>query len=406
MQSNYSYVIIKLRKYQIYVTAQISLLTNYVSEFRKLRKIGHFPKKQRQKRSNKKEDAEIFLARTDDKHLKKRSPSFSICFTGCKKGENLLNTELKNTISTTNTEAQYDACAKRLLSQKIILAHILVKTINEFKGMKPSDVLPYIEGEPMVSKVPADPGLTNMESQTYANQDDAPRIIGMNTESKELNEGVTFFDIIFYVQLMTGRSQIIINVEAQKNEPTKYDILNRSIFYVSRMISSQKERDFIGSNYNDMKQVFSIWICMNMKTHSMSHIGLTETPLIGEYVWKGKLDLLNIVMIGLADYLPEHDDIYELHRLLGTLLSEELTVNDKINIIETEYNIPMEENEGKDVDSMSNLGEGIRERAQEKQARLTAINLSKLGMPSEQIAAVSEMSLDKIKTWIKEAHIH
>lgn len=317
-----------------------------------------------------------------------------------------MNTELKNAISTTNTEAQYDACAKRLLSQKIILAHILVKTIDEFKGMKPSDILPYIEGEPLVSNVPLDPGLTNMESQKSDTQNDTSHIIGMNTENKELNEGVIFFDIIFYVRLMTGRSQIIINVEAQKDEPTKYHILNRSIFYVSRMISSQKERDFTGSNYNDMKQVFSIWICMNMKTHSMSHIGLTETPLIGEYAWKGKLDLLNIIMIGLADYLPEHDEVYALHRLLGTLLSEDLHVNDKINIIETEYNIPMEMNEGKDVDNMSNLGEGIRERAQEKQARLTAINLSKLGMSSEQIAAVSEMSLDKIKTWIKEAHVN
>ena len=32
--------------------------------------------------------------------------------------------------------------------------------------------------------------------------------------------------------------------EAQKNEPNEYDILNRAIFYVSRMISSQKEKDF------------------------------------------------------------------------------------------------------------------------------------------------------------------
>ena len=37
-----------------------------------------------------------------------------------------------------------------------------------------------------------------------------------------------------------GLSQIIINVEAQKDEPTGYEILNRAIFYVSRLISSQK----------------------------------------------------------------------------------------------------------------------------------------------------------------------
>lgn len=49
---------------------------------------------------------------------------------------------------------------------------------------------------------------------------------------------------IFYVRMKDGLSQIIINIEAQKNEPNEYDILNRAILYVSRMISSQKEKNF------------------------------------------------------------------------------------------------------------------------------------------------------------------
>lgn len=40
------------------------------------------------------------------------------------------------------------------------------------------------------------------------------------------------------------------------------------------------------------------------------------------------MDLLNIVIIGLSNELPKHDEKYELHRLLGTLLSEELTVEE------------------------------------------------------------------------------
>lgn len=46
-----------------------------------------------------------------------------------------MNTEIKNTILTTDKEAQYDESAKRLLGQKSILAHILVKTVDEFAGM-------------------------------------------------------------------------------------------------------------------------------------------------------------------------------------------------------------------------------------------------------------------------------
>ncbi len=37
------------------------------------------------------------------------------------------------------------------------------------------------------------------------------------------------------------------------------------------------------------------------------YIHLTNGSGHGSYEWKGKLDLLNIVMIGLAEKLPEHE---------------------------------------------------------------------------------------------------
>lgn len=71
----------------------------------------------------------------------------------------LVNTELKNAVTSTDKEAQYDASAKRLLGQKIILAHILAKTVDEFKGMKPKDIVPFIEGEPYIGSVRLNPDL-------------------------------------------------------------------------------------------------------------------------------------------------------------------------------------------------------------------------------------------------------
>lgn len=168
------------------------------------------------------------------------------------------------------------------------------------------------------------------------------RVVGFNSENQEIHEGTIRFDIIFYVRMRDGLSQIIVNVEAQKDEPEKYEILNRAIFYVSRMISSQKEKDFSNSNYNDIKRVYSIWVCMNMPENSLEHIHLVKDSLVNSHAWKGKLDLINIVMIGLAEELPEHEEKYELHRLLGALLSQNLSVNEKLNIIGNEYDIPME----------------------------------------------------------------
>ena len=107
-----------------------------------------------------------------------------------------------------------------------------------------------------------------------------------------------------------GISQVIINLEAQKDEPTGYHILNRAIFYASRLVSSQKERDFVKTNYNDIKRVFSIWICMNLDNNCMNYVHLTDDSLMGVHKWKGRLDLLNIVLIGIADELPEYDDEY------------------------------------------------------------------------------------------------
>ena len=47
----------------------------------------------------------------------------------------------------------------------------------------------------------------------------------------------------------------------------------------------------------------------------MNYVHLTNDGLLGSYEWGGKIDLLNIVLIGLSQELPEHDEKYELHRL-------------------------------------------------------------------------------------------
>ena len=309
-----------------------------------------------------------------------------------------MDTELKNAVKATDMKAQYDASAKRLLGQKSILAQILIKTVDEFKDMDPKVVAECIEGMPSISTVPIEPGLTNA-----VNKKSGQRLIGFNTEDQEIKEGLIRFDIIFYVRMKDGMSQIIINVEAQKDDPGEYDILNRAIFYVSRLISSQKERDFEHSSYDDIKRVYSIWVCMNMEENTMSHIHLTKEDMIGSYEWKGKLDLINIVMIGLAKELPEHDEIYELHRLLGALLSQDLTVEEKLSIIGTEYEIPIEENMRKDVSAMCNLSEGIEEKGRaEGEARLI-LKMYKNGLSPEQIATATDKTIEEIDAIIDGA---
>ena len=319
-----------------------------------------------------------------------------------------MNTELKSAVMATDRDAQYDNSAKRLIAHKIILARILIKTVEKFKGMDPLEVAALIEGIPYISTVPVELGLTNA-----VHFQNGKRIVGFNTENQELNEGLVRFDIVFYVRMKDGLSQIIINVEAQKDEPSDYKILNRAVFYVSRLISSQKEKDFENSSYDDIKCVYSIWICMNMEENTMSHIHLTKEDMIGSYEWKGNLDLLNIIMIGLAKELPEHDETYELHRLLGALLSRELTIDEKLDIIGNEYDIPLEENFRKDMSTMCNLSQGVKEEGiaigrregleegrREGHAELIT-KMYKNGLSIEQIASATDKTVEEVRAIIE-----
>lgn len=106
-------------------------------------------------------------------------------------------------------------------------------------------------------------------------------------------------------------------------------------------------------------------------------------------------------MIGLSEELPGPEEGYELHRLLGALLSQKLTVEEKLTIMETEYHIPVEENLRKDVNVMCNLGEGIEEKAiaigeAKTEARLVG-NMHKNGFTAEQIAAATDMDIKDVE---------
>jgi hypothetical protein len=307
-----------------------------------------------------------------------------------------MNSEMTNAVRAADNRAQYDERAKRLLSHKHVLAHILVKTIDEFRGMNPKDVVQYIEGEPKVGIVPLEPGLTNKEGSS----ENGERVVGLNTENFEVNEGLVRFDIIFYVRMQDGLSQIIVNVEAQQKNPKKYKILNRAIFYACRMVSSQKERDFTKTNYDDIKRVVSIWVCMNMEENSMNHYHLTNDVLLGKQKWDGKDDMINIVMLGLSNEIPEHNEKYELHRLLCALLSQELTPDEKLKIIGNEYDIPMEDGFREELGSMCNLSQGIVEKAERDTEKRIIVNMCKHDFSIEQIAIATQKTVDEVQAII------
>lgn len=317
-----------------------------------------------------------------------------------------MNTDRQRTLEITQAGAQYDTQAKRLIGRRSILGHLIVHTIEAYQGMDPMEAAEFIDGEVLIGCVPVNPGETNIETAT----DRGDRIIGINAEDSEINEGTVRYDILFYVRTPDGLAQFIVNVEAQKDRPTKYHVLNRGLYYACRMVSSQKEREFTGQNYDNIKSVYSFWICMNESENSLHDYHLTDTQILGTAQWPGNLDMLHVIMLGLTNTPPDAEEGLILHRLLSTLLSDELVASQKIDILDREYTFSDTDEINEEVDAMCNLSAGIIERAEERgeeRGHLAATtefvtNMFKDHRTADEIANTLKLSLDNVNAILNQ----
>lgn len=136
------------------------------------------------------------------------------------------------------------------------------------------------------------------------------------------------------------------------------------------MISAQMGTEFQDDNYDDIKKVYSIWICMDSPQYAENTIteySIQQSNIIGDFPNdKTRYDLMSVLMICLSSDLAVGERGTELHRLLGALLSSTLTRQEKKAIIEQEYGIPMTQEMERSEKLMCNLSETIEERGIKK----------------------------------------
>ena len=284
--------------------------------------------------------------------------------------------------------ATYDHLAKRFLARKAILAHILKHTVAEFADSSLQDIeRKYIEGDPTASinTIPLD---------------DTLDIKGKNTESNSPLEGLVTFDIIFdAIAPSSGEPiKLIINIEPQKTTTSiDYKLMKRAIYYVARLISSQKEKEFHGDNYNGLKKVYSIWITMdvqNYRANSIQEYHLTENVLHGKFHDELKnYDLFKIIILNLGTKKTSHKLLDLLHLLFMDLkLSDE-----KEKVLHDEYDITLTRDMRKELTEMGGLMEPLLKIAAEQAAAKAA----------EKTAAETEKKtlLDNIRKAMKNWHL-
>ena len=252
-----------------------------------------------------------------------------------------------------NRNAAYDQAAKKVLSQKKILAFILKRMVEEFKDESVQDIMTkYIEGTPLISQVPVHPDETNQEIE---------RIHGNNTEDGSISEGMVRYDILFQALVPKTKEplMLIINIEAQGKAKPGYSILKRATYYASRMISSQRGRDFYGDDYDKIKKVYTIWICMNAPKdtgNSINRYRMMEERLHRKYhAEQWQYNILNVVMLYLGDRKTQ-DDLIEMLRII---FKEKAPARVKKQQLEEAYGIRLTEDETKELSKKCNLSEGL-----------------------------------------------
>ena len=129
--------------------------------------------------------------------------------------------------------------------------------------------------------------------------------------------------------------------------------------------------------------------------NSINIYSVKEDSFIGEHTEPvNNYDLLTVVMIYTAkDFMNLQDDVI---KMLSVLLSRNLDAQERMNILERNFNIAMTEEVKQEVDEMCNLSKGIREEGEaigELKERLKNVNAL---MDSLKVSALDAMEILKL----------
>lgn len=310
----------------------------------------------------------------------------------------MTETYLAQAVSAADQSSSYDTNVKFLLADKQILAWILKYAVREFQDMERKEIISCISEEIEVGIRPVDPGLSNLG-----------RIMETNAEDNVPGEGRIFYDIRFTAYHKGKEMKFLINVEAQRStDPGKlgYHLENRILYYLARMISAQKQTEFFHSDFDGLKRVRSIWICMDREKDgdAIEEIGLVRRSVFGG---DGKPEEIEL-MKGIVIHVRNGENLEESQNALISMLEKLLSgmeTEEKKQVLIEKYGMVMTDQLERRMRIMCNLSEDIFERGIEQGvdqhlAKLIRIKVGK-GKTIAQIAEELEETEERIEAMIE-----
>lgn len=269
---------------------------------------------------------------------------------------------LYEALESAGLKAQYDDHVRRLLSFRPVTARILAGALTEYEGHTPQEAAAWIEPE----------AAWGSDVKAECTETAIPLLIGRSEVGEKPGEGSSVYDLRLQVRTPGPGEEsaiVLVNLEAQKKFYQKYRLVTRGIFYGARMLSEQYGRQFLHSDYQKLKKVYSIWICMNAPNHignAMAEYKLSKHDRIGFIPEKKKnYDKLSVILICL-NTKKGLGEPGSLHHFLNVLLSPAMAFEEKARILSDTYGIEMETEIRKELEGMCNLSEAIEEEALRK----------------------------------------
>lgn len=253
------------------------------------------------------------------------------------KAKTALRRELENN-EEQSIDCKADKAAKRILQYRPLLAAIAKRVVADLRDVS----IEKIEA----GLGPGFPAVSHSELLTTE-----------NTEQITSNKSWLDYDLLTGLKIKSEKLDLILDMEIQNGIQNRYDFHYRMTIYAAEMAVQQMGRNIVKQRYRNFRRCISIWLVFGEKVKE-NKIEYQGGPQLD-----GKDDVGIYVVYTAGPKKPGYKGIFQM---LGLIFLEEGPLQERLEILEKEYGIPVEKKFEKEVEEMCTFAAGLRKEGEKR----------------------------------------